>query len=460
MKRVPEVFDCWFESGSMPYAQSHYPFENLDKFNPDPGMFRKQVGFPAEFIGEGLDQTRGWFYSMLVLSVALFGESSYKNVVVNGIMLSEDGQKLSKRLKNYPDPMIVVDKYGTDALRYYLLSSPLVKGEDVRFLETGVDEVMKKVIMRLENVYSFYEMYSQNSSVPVKNFTPVTDNVLDLWILARLARLIFEATVATEKYELDRATRPIADFVDDLSTWYLRRSRDRFKSGDKKDKIQAIETTRFVLEQLAKVTAPSMPFYAEILYQKVKSFDGKESVHLSAWPESKKISDSEEKIITDMEEVRKIVTLGLEARSKSNIKVRQPLAKLKVKTEKLKTEDENIAKYLELIKDEINIKEVVLDNNITEAVELDVNITPELKEEGNVRELLRAIQELRKTEKLNPSDAISLKVKTGQKGQELIKKFETEIKKTTLLKSISFEEVEGGTKVLVEDMDFELKISR
>jgi len=330
MKRVPEVFDCWFESGSMPFAQAHYPFENLDKFNPCPNvlgraipMFRKPVGFPAEFIGEGLDQTRGWFYSMLVLSTALFGKSSYKNVIVNGIILASDGQKMSKRLKNYPDPMILVDKYGADALRYYLLSSPVVKAEDVRFMEAGVDEVMKKVLMRLENVRSFYEMYSQNTSAPVKNFMPVTDNILDQWLLARLSKLTFEITVAIDKYELDRATRPIADFVDDLSTWYLRRSRDRFKSENVRDKNQAIETTRYILEELAKLIAPVMPFYAEELYQKVKSFAGLESVHLASWPESKKLSDLEEKIITDMEEVRKIVTLGLEARAKANIKVRQ-----------------------------------------------------------------------------------------------------------------------------------------
>ncbi len=458
MKRVPEVFDCWFESGSMPFAESHYPFENLDKFNPNPGMFRKPVGFPAEFIGEGLDQTRGWFYSMLVLSVALFGESSYKNVIVNGTVLAGDGQKMSKRLKNYPDPMLVVDKYGADALRYYLLSSPVVKAEDFCFSEVGVDEVMKKVLMRLENVYSFYEMYSKNSSAPVKNFTPVTENILDQWVLAKFKKLIYEVTVATDKYELDRATRPIADFVDDLSTWYLRRSRDRFKADDLKDKTQAIETTRFVLEGLAKIIAPVMPFYAEDLYQKVKSFEGKESVHLDIWPEAVHLSTGEEKIIADMAEVRKIVTLGLEARSRSNIKVRQPLLKLKIKDSRLS--GDNLEQYQDLIKAEINVKEAAFDTSIPEAVELDVNITPELKEEGNVRELIRAIQELRKQEKLNPSDAVSLKIRTEQKGQALVKKFETEIKKTTLLKNISFEDSDGGTTVKVEDMDFQLKINQ
>jgi len=458
MKRVPEVFDCWFESGSMPFSQAHYPFENLDKFNPEPGLFRKSIGFPAEFIGEGLDQTRGWFYSMLILSVALFGKTSYKNVVVNGLILASDGKKMSKKLKNYPDPMIVVDKYGADALRYYLLSSPVVKAEDLCFSETGVDEVMKKVLSRLDNVASFYEMYSQNTSVPVKNFVPNSQNVLDQWILTRLNGLIFEVTKASDKYELDRATRPIADFVDDLSTWYLRRSRDRFKSNNQKDKTQAIETTRFVLEELSKVIAPSMPFYAEVLYQKVKSFAGLESVHLAFWPEAHKLSSTDENIITNMEEVRKIVSLGLEARSKANIKVRQPLQKLKVKSEKLKVED--IIKYFDLIKDEVNVKEVLADNLITDAVELDLNITPELREEGQVRELVRAIQELRKQEGLTLSDIVGLKVKTDQKGKEMILKFEVEIKKLTLLKDISFGDLEDSTLVKIEDSSFGLKINR
>lgn len=454
MRRVPEVFDCWFESGSMPYGENHYPFENLDKFNPNPGFFKKSVGFPAEFIGEGLDQTRGWFYSMLVLSTALFGESPYKNVVVNGLALASDGKKMSKSLRNYPDPMLIVDKYGADALRYYLLSSPIVKAEDLCFSEIGVDEVLKKNISRLDNVLSFYSMYTQNTAVPVKNFVPVSDNVLDQWALARLNKLICDVTAATDKYEIDRATRPIGDFIDDLSTWYLRRSRDRFKSVNVDDKNQAIETTRFILEQLAKVIAPSMPFYADELYQKVKATDGKESVHLASWPDQSKISKVEEKLITDMEEVRKIVTLGLEARSKSNIKVRQPLAKLKIKTDKV------LEEYLGLVKDEINVKEVVIDNSIPALVELDLNITSELKAEGQARELIRGIQELRKQKNLNPSDIVNLKIKTEQIGQDLVKKFEVEIKKTTQVRNISFGEIEEATIVKVDGLDFELNISR
>jgi isoleucyl-tRNA synthetase len=465
MKRVSEVFDCWFESGSMPFAEAHYPFENLNKFNPCPNvlgraipLFRKPIGFPAEFIAEGLDQTRGWFYSMLVISVALFGESSYKNVIVNGIILASDGQKMSKRLKNYPDPMLVVDKFGADALRYYLLSSPVVKAEDLCFSETGVDEIMKKILTRLDNVYSFYEMYSQGMSVPVKNFVPVSTNILDQWISIRLAQVVNEVTKASDKYELDRAVRPFADFVDDLSTWYLRRSRDRFKSGDKIDKVQAIETTRFILEESAKLIAPVMPFYAEELYQKVKSFAGAESVHLASWPDMITLSEAQNRIILNMVEVRKVVSLGLEARSKANIKVRQPLQKLKLQDSKFNKID--LEQYFSLIKDEINVKEIEVDNTITEAILLDLNLTPELKEEGIVRELTRGIQDLRKQEKLTPTDLVSLKIQTNQAGMALVNKFSAEIKKTTLVKEISFTDFEGVNSITIDGLEFKLKVSR
>lgn len=465
MKRVPEVFDCWFESGAMPYAESHYPFENLDKFNPCPNvlgraipLFKKSVGFPAEFIAEGLDQTRGWFYSMLVLSVGLFGKSSYKNVVVNGIVLAEDGQKMSKRLQNYPDPLLLVDKYGADALRYYLLSSPVVKAEDIRFTEKSVDEVVKKVLAKLENIYSFYEMYSQDISAPVKNFSPESKNILDRWIIVRLKKLLLEVTTAIDRYELDRAVRPVNDFIDDLSTWYLRRSRDRFKSENVTDKKEALETMRYVLEELSKIMAPATPFYAETLYQKVKAMTDPESVHLSPWPEASAFSKDEEVLLTEMSDLRKIVSLGLEARASAGLKVRQPLASLKIKDQKfIFLNDE---KYLDLIKDEVNVKAVLFDSNIANDAELDLHITPALKEEGQVRELTRAIQDLRKQAKLSPADIVTLQVKSNTVGQAFIRKFETEIKKNTLLRSIVFTESVSGPDVLIDDLNFSLQISR
>ncbi len=439
MKRIPEVFDCWFESGSMPYAEMHYPFENLDTFNP-----KKNLRFPADFIAEGLDQTRGWFYSMLVLSVGLFGESSYKNVIVNGTILAENGQKMSKRLKNYTDPMDVVTQYSADAMRYYLLSSPSVEAEDMKFSDKGVDEVLKKVIMRVQNVFSFLEMYGKESKVESRKSIK-SENVLDKWVLIRLKELATTITKFTETYELDRASRPIADFVDELSTWYVRRSRDRFKSENVEDRNAAINTTKNVLLQFSKLIAPSMPFVAEDIY--LKTGGEKESVHLESWPEELvgELSKSEEEIIENMKEVLKTVTSGLEARAKAGIKVRQPLASLKIKLNLLK-------EFTDLIKDEVNVKEVVCDESIENAVELDLNISEELKEEGIMRDVVRSIQELRKTMNLKPSDRINLAVNTNENGKMVFQKFSEEIKKMTNLVEVEFVSDENHSK-----KEFEIK---
>ena len=231
-KRIPEVIDCWFESGSMTFAQFHYPFENKEVFKSN---------FPADFIAEGLDQTRGWFYSLLVLSVALFDEAPFKNVVVNGMVLAEDGQKMSKKLRNYPDPKYIIDKYGADAIRYYLLSSPIVHAESLSLSEKGINDILKKVIMRLMNVLTFYVIYSDGQGIELKE---ESTNVLDKWIIARLKELSLQETKSLEMYELDKAFRPISNFVDDLSTWYIRRSRDRFKSENIQEKSERSEERR------------------------------------------------------------------------------------------------------------------------------------------------------------------------------------------------------------------------
>jgi len=438
MHRIPEVFDCWFESGSMPYGQSHYPFENLDKFDPE-----KNKKFPADFIAEGLDQTRGWFYSMIVLSVALFGESSYKNVIVNGMVLAEDGKKMSKHLKNYTDPMDLVDMYGADAIRYYLLSSPAMKAQDLYFSNKGVDEVVKKTIMRLQNVFSFFEMYG---GFDLKESKDKSENILDRWILTKLKETATQITKSVDNYELDRGTWPIADFVDDISTWYLRRSRDRFKSEDLKDRNSAMQTTKTVILEFSKLLAPSMPFLAEDLYLKITGGLLKDSVHMESWPEEfvGEMSKEENELLENMKETRNIVSLGLEARAKSGLKVRQPLGMLMVKSlvdKKLKEE------YLALIKDEVNVKEVIFDANITEAVELDKNITPELKEEGTSRDIIRSIQEMRKNKKLNPEDLIDLSVDTDENTKKIIEKFEKEISKTAGLNKITFKSLENVEKV-------------
>ncbi len=437
LNRVPDVFDCWFESGSMPFGETHYPF-NKEGFNPNPGPFSKILGrtkgYPADFIAEGLDQTRGWFYTMLVLGVALFGKSPYKKVVVNGQVLAEDGRKMSKRDKNYPDIMLIVNKYGADALRYALMSSPVVRGQDMLFSEKLVDEVVKKHIGRLNNVVSFYEMYASKTDTKVESKHP-----LDKWILVRLNELGSEVTKNLEKYEIDKATRPFADFIDDLSTWYIRRSRDRFKSDNKADREASLYTTRTVLMELSKYLAPFMPFVAEDIYNRVKGDEGMESVHLEKWPKAAKV---DKKILTSMAEIRKIVSLGLEARMKAKMNVRQPLATLTVKTKLPKDEQ-----LLSILKDEINVKNIVSDEKIKEDVALDLNITPELKEEGQVRELIRSIQEMRKEANLTVEDVVSLEVGESFEGATLLKKHQATIMKTTGLKEILFSPGNGAPHI-------------
>lgn len=472
MTRIPEVFDCWFESGAMPYASNHYPFENLDKFNPEKG-----VGFPADFIAEGVDQTRGWFYTSLVLASALFKQTSYKNVIVNGTILAEDGQKMSKRLKNYPDVNYVLDKYGSDALRYYLMSSPVVRAEDINFSEKGVDEILKKIILKTKNVLSFYELYQDSSSLrgasdeaiqenskSSESKIPVSENVLDKWILARLNQLNIEITKGLDSYELDRASRPIMDFVDDLSTWYIRRSRDRFKGENEQDKNFALATTEFVLKEFTKLIAPFMPFLAEEIWQSLydsqndaeqtrnnaeKSF----SVHLQDWP---KAGEVDNQILEDMKKVRDIVSLALEARAKEGIKVRQPLKKFTVYSEQFTEMNEQL---VEIIKDEVNVKDVVFKKGDEEKIELDTEITEELKAEGQYRELLRNIQRMRKEANLVSSDLIDLSVEIDEDGKNLIQKFEEDLKRVAGVEYIDFED-NLGEEIKIDDLEFKINISK
>jgi isoleucyl-tRNA synthetase len=440
MKRIPDVFDCWIESGSMPFAQFHYPFENRDEFRNN---------FPADFIAEGIDQTRGWFYTLLVLSEGLFGEAPYKNVVVNGMILAEDGRKMSKRLKNYPQPMEIVNKYSADALRYYMLSSPVVHAEELCFSEKGVDEVQKKVIGRLLNVLSFYKLY-ENENISASN---KSENVLDKWIVARLNETIKEIETSLDKYELDRAVRPIGVFVDDLSTWYLRRSRGRIKGENIKDKETALATMRFVLSEFSKTVAPFMPFLAENVYREVAG--EKESVHLEGWVKTGSLN---KKILEEMGEVRKIVSLGLEARANVGIKVRQPIASLKIKNQKSKIK--NNKDLLKLIEDEVNIKEIMFDEKIQEEVELDTKITPELKKEGQFREFVRHIQGMRKSEKFTPSDMAIIHIETTDNGKDFIAEFMEELKSATPLKSVEFKGVSEGVEVNIDNLSFKISISK
>ena len=421
--RIPEVLDCWFESGSMPYAQQHYPFANKDIFTKN---------FPAEFIAEGIDQTRGWFYTLLVLSTALFGQSPYRNVIANGIVLAEDGNKMSKRLKNYPEPDEIMEQYGADALRYYLLTSPVMEGENLNFSESGVKEAMQKVVMLLDNVLSFYKLYAVDKIS--QKFE--TDNILDCWILAKLNLLIKEVTEALDTYCLVKATRPVQEFINELSTWYVRRSRNRFKSNDK----NAIATLGYVLLELSKVIAPFTPFIADYVYQEITETQkhentklGRESVHLDKWPEVReKLIDK--KVLSEMDLARQIVERGLAARAQAGIKVRQPLSSYTTSLAKELSEE-----IIQIIKDELNVKKLNFgpDN-------LDTELSGDLKTEGLVREVIRQINQLRKENRLTIND----KVIVYYEGlNEVFSRFGGEIKKATLAAEIAAGKVEGMKEV-------------
>lgn len=380
--RIPDVFDCWYESGSMPFASLHYPFENKEVF---------EKNFPADFIAEGMDQTRGWFYSLINLSVGLFVKAPYKHVIVNGLVLSDSGVKLSKSEKNYTDPMELVEKYGADAMRYALLASPVVKGENIAFNDEMVSDVYKKIILRLENIVSLYTMNVPDDVVA----TATSPHVLDTWILGRVHELRDVSTQGYEAYMLDDATKGVNDFVDDLSVWYVRRSRDRLK-GDtgKEDQMFAYQTLAYVLTMLAKVIAPVMPFIAERVYGEVCG--EKESVHLESWPTGGEIN---KEVLEEMVRVREVVSSALSLRTQAKISVRQPLQKLTIPHE-IKE------KYHEMIQDEVNVKEIVVDTE--SSLHVDVTLTNELIQEGDVRNLLRAVQDARKEKGLSPKDIIVL----------------------------------------------------
>ncbi|KKP88230.1 MAG: Isoleucine-tRNA ligase [Candidatus Nomurabacteria bacterium GW2011_GWA2_35_80] len=411
-KRIPEVIDCWFESGSMPFAQDHYPFENLDW---------KKKNFPAGFVAEYIAQTRTWFYYTHVISSILFRKAPFENVVTTGTILAEDGEKMSKSRNNFPDPWILFNKYGVDALRFYLMSCPVMKGEDINFSEKSVQDISNKIISRLNNVLAFYELYRDPQLKILEH--KKSENILDQWILTRLDELICGMTNGMEKYDISLATRPVESFIEDLSTWYLRRSRDRIKNGDEKAK----QTLYFVLKNLAKLMAPFAPFAAEDIWLKLKNENDVESVHLESWPSKtfKFFSFGKSKILENMEVVRKVVTLGLEARQKAGIKVRQPLAKLEIKNYKLDNE------YETLIKDEL----------------------------GNYRELVRAVQDMRKKIGLTPNDVISLVIETNDIGKKLIQKFEVELLKIVLASKIEFKE-NDGEETKIDELVFKIRIKK
>jgi isoleucyl-tRNA synthetase len=424
MKRVSDVLDCWFESGSMPYGQVHYPFENREKF---------EKNFPAQFIAEGADQTRAWFYYLHVLATAIKNKEAFKNVIVNGIVLAENGKKMSKKLNNYPDPMAIFEKYGADAIRYYLASSPVMKAEDLCFSEKAVDEVVKKVLMLILNVFTFYELYEAKSIKPSSR----SRNILDKWIISKTESLKQTITDGYEKYDLNLATRSIEGFVNDLSTWYLRRSRERIKGNKKSDKKNATQTLFYVLLELSKIIAPVMPFIADYLYRELKG--KKQSVHLEDWPKvNKKLIN--QKLEEKMDLVRQICSLALQKRAEAGIRVRQPLLELKTPRYRLEKQ------LVDLIKEEVNIKGVKFDSKLKEGVILNTVMTSQLETEGKIREFVRQIQALRKESGLTPKDKIRVYF-TDEKLKDIIKKNKAKIKKQVIAESIDFDSAAKESRI-------------
>ncbi|MBQ5795583.1 MAG: isoleucine--tRNA ligase, partial [Kiritimatiellae bacterium] len=339
--RTPEVLDCWFESGSMPYAQQHYMGEGaVDSF------------FPADFIAEGLDQTRGWFYTLMVLGTCLFGKSPYKNVIVNGLILAEDGKKMSKRLKNYPDPNLMLNTYGADAIRLYMIYSPVVKAESLKFSENGVKQLMRDLLIPWWNAYSFFVTYANVDGFHDKEVTfPESENVLDKWIVSSMETLIADVSAAMDNYDLQKSVRPFVKFIEDLTNWYIRRSRRRFwKSTNDGDKLSAYRTLRYVLVQLSKVAAPFTPFIAEEIYSNLKGESDPESVHLCDFPTANAAARDLE-LERRMADVQAAVELGRRLRADNDLKVRQPLSALKLA-------GGDVAGLESLIEDELNVKKV------------------------------------------------------------------------------------------------------
>jgi len=359
--RTPEVLDCWFESGAMPYAQVHYPFENKDRF---------EKNFPADFIAEGLDQTRGWFYTLMVLGVCLFGKSPYRNVVVNGLILAEDGQKMSKRKKNYPDPNEVIDRCGADALRLFMLGSQVVRAEDLRFSETGVKEILRGVMIPMWNALSFFTTYANVDGYnPGKGEVkaPVNpSNVLDRWILSSASQMVEEIREEMDVYNLQKAATRFSRFIDDLTNWYIRRSRRRFwKSDSDKDKNEAYATLHYVLLLFAKTAAPFIPMTTEAIYRALRTEEMPESVHLCDYPVP---GDCRDKYLEEqMSLTMTAVSLGRFLRTANNLKVRQPLSKAILAAADAKTR-EMLEKTAGIIAEELNVKTVEFTSDESELV--------------------------------------------------------------------------------------------
>lgn len=423
-RRIDDVFDCWFESGSMPFAQMHYPFENQELF---------ESGHPADFITEYVGQTRGWFYTLHVMSVALFGKPAFKNAVAHGILLGSDGRKLSKRLGNYPENGPMFDRFGSDAVRFYLLSTPLVTGETAVFDERSLLEAQRNVIQRFKNVQTFYSMYADVDGYKSnKKFErPTQVAALDAWMLSRLDETVSVVTASADVFDTPSACRALSELLDDLSNWYVRRSRRRFwKSEDDSDKQKAYATLHFVLMTTAQLLAPWAPFVADDVWRAVKGeAELPDSVHLSDWPVA---SDPDRNVLEQMQIARTLVTEGLALRAQASIKVRQPLASATLRLPSGLSDD-----LVKIIEEELNVKQVSYEQAEETSVVLDTVITDNLRLEGLARDIIRLIQVERKQAGLQVDDRIDLVVTGSDAVQAAISSARELIMQETLAVTLS-----------------------
>jgi isoleucyl-tRNA synthetase len=450
-KRIDKVMDSWFESGSMPFAQFHYPFENVEKF---------EQNFPGDFIAEYVGQVRAWFYYLHAVSVGLFGEKAFKNVVVTGTLAGRDGRKMSKSYGNYTDPNELMDTYSADALRYLLLSSPLLNGEDFSLVDKDVADICRKLNM-VWNMYDFFTTYAEVDGWEwdgnLDDPSPDLKHPLDQWIVSRTHQVTEELDKYMQAYDLPNATRPLLEFLEDTSNWYIRRSRKRFwKSQNDKDKQLAYRTLHYVLVQTSTIFAPFTPFLAEELYRKLTE---EESVHLLDWPDTGYIN----KLVIDrMSYVRSVINEGLSQRATAGIKVRQPLRELSIKGAPKFFKDIE-QEYIQIIEEELNVKKVLASiREEAHEVTLNTSITPELKREGMMREAVRYIQSSRKKAGLKVDDRIELRLTAeNEELNRAVHEHADTIKQETLAVSLNETEPSQYTASLeIDGEKFELGLAK
>ena len=476
MERVPEVIDCWFDAGDMPFAQSHWPFENQkskiknrvsiygnEGEEESKILFAHQKSkppklFPADYICEGIDQTRGWFYTLLAISTLLGFGTPYKNVISVGHVLDEKGEKMSKSKGNVVDPWYIVEKYGADATRWYFftINQP---GEPKLFSERDILGALRKFILTFWNCFVFFSTYS-----PITHFRQSSKshfqskNILDRWVISKLNELILDVKNYLDKYDATGAARTIENFViDDLSLWYIRRSRERFQKPKTEKKLkEASQTLNYLLLAVSKLTAPFIPFLSEEIYQKVRSskLEARSSIHLENWPNvNKKLIDK--KLEKKMAKVREIVAIVLAERARAGIKVRQPLKELRMTNYELRRDSE----LLDLIKEEVNVKEITFGKSL----KLDTKITPELKEEGILREIIRNLQEMRKIAGFTPKDTISIQFEGEKKLNDILLKNQEKILMGTWARDLKFgkkEKFETERKIKIKEQNLWLAIKK